>query len=92
MPNELGVHDLIGNALELLQDVYAPAYLACAPLLDPVGPDSGTGEARHVTRGCAPLGETVPPDWWRVENRWGDRDGTRLLGFRTARSIRLPIE
>ncbi|MBF0277520.1 MAG: SUMF1/EgtB/PvdO family nonheme iron enzyme [SAR324 cluster bacterium] len=39
--NRFGVYDLLGNALEWVEDYYAADYYAWSPELSPQGPDSG---------------------------------------------------
>ena len=47
-PNPLGLYDLMGNASEWTNDIYAKNYYQKSPITNPRGPEIGNG---HVTRG-----------------------------------------
>ena len=49
-PNELGLYDMSGNALEWCSDWYAAGYYSVSPTADPKGPSSGV--ARVLRGGC----------------------------------------
>jgi formylglycine-generating enzyme required for sulfatase activity len=55
-PNPIGLHDMSGNASELVYDYYREDYYENSPIANPKGPETGevsslTGDAYHVRRG-----------------------------------------
>jgi formylglycine-generating enzyme required for sulfatase activity len=62
-PNAWGIHDMIGNVLEWVQDFSSATYYAESPALDPTGPALGSD---HVVRGGA---WSHIPQWSRVSFR-----------------------
>lgn len=59
-PNELGIFDMSGNALEWCWDWFHREYYAGGDIADPIGPDSGV---RRIVRGGSSLStaDTVRP-------------------------------
>ena len=79
-PNELGLVDMSGNAIEWCWDWYGTS-LAAGPITDPLGPTSGFGNARVKRGGHYNTGEAN----CRVETR----GGTPLPGAENAKGFRL---
>ena len=93
-PNRLGIHDMLGNVGEYVQDRYSSRYYASSPDRNPQGPEAGevmpgpdSGQSRemHVVRGgswSSPFGPYLA--CWR----WSDREPRSWwVGFRCARSL-----
>ncbi len=52
-PNEIGLHDMSGNAAEWCMDWYADYYYKSSPFRNPSGPKSGASLNRRAIRGGA---------------------------------------
>jgi formylglycine-generating enzyme required for sulfatase activity len=62
-PNAWGLFDTIGNVAEWVEDWHGPAYYAESPVLDPLGPK--TGSVRFLRGGAW----AQIPNWVRVSSR-----------------------
>jgi len=80
-PNALGLHDMLGNALQWCGDWWDEKYYATGPGVDPQGPAKGV---YRVFRGASWF---VSPSGARCANRGGDAPGGRVsdLGLRLLR-------
>lgn len=83
-PDKRGLHDMLGNVMEWVQDWYAPDYYAATPRVDPRGPMTGSYK---VYRGGAWLS---PATQCRPTYRGFDfpNTGYYSVGFRLVRSRR----
>ena len=83
LPNAWGLHDMLGNAWEWVEDRYHENYYAQAPSIDPRGPNSGS---QRVRRGGSYHCEA---HLMRVNYRAADTPDQRysVLGFRVLREI-----
>jgi formylglycine-generating enzyme required for sulfatase activity len=85
-PNAWGLHDMLGNVGEWVQDLYSDRYYSHSPDTDPQGPAAGYFFLDRVHRGgCWASGA------WncRPASRFGSSPGFRVVwfGFRLALSL-----
>ena len=86
--NPWGLHDMLGNVSEWVQDCWNPNYVGAPP-------DSAAwieGDCDHrVTRGGSWLtggsSRAEKPPKTPVRNRWRLSSGVQIIGFRVARSL-----
>lgn len=83
-PNELGIYDMTGNALEWCSDYYNNSYFTKAPQHNPKGPEAGT--SRVVKGGAYSYNASI----CRTAFRNGFNPGLLRvqLGFRVVRSVK----
>ena len=80
-PNAFGLHDMLGNAWEWVQDWYGP--YPGSSVTDPDGPNSGSA---RVVRGCGwGYGASNCRTAYRYAYAPSNRSG--ILGFRLARTV-----
>jgi len=82
-PNGFGLHDMLGNAWQWVQDCYTPNY-GSAPS-DGSADETGDGSSRVLRGGSWSYG----PGWLRAGFRFGVGPGLRFIdfGFRVARTF-----
>ena len=82
MPNEFGLYDMAGNAMEWVMDLYLDTYYVISPLENPTGPAQGD---QNVVRGGSFFQESL---FLRVAGRspTGPQNVSWDLGFRCART------
>jgi formylglycine-generating enzyme required for sulfatase activity len=85
-PNAWGLHDVLGNVSEWVQDFFDLTYYSTGPSTDPTGPATGT---THVIRGGSWAG---PAEQARVSYRFQmpPSSGTATIGFRCVRVPKAP--
>ena len=78
--NELGLYDMSGNVWEWCQDWYDETYYSISPILNPIGPDTGSMRVRRG--GCYGLNDKG----LRIADRGMSSPTTvsKLIGFRLA--------
>ncbi len=79
--NSLGLHDMLGNVSEWVNDRYDEKYYQSSPPADPLGPGSGE---RRVVRGGSYLDDSGSLRVSRREARAPDAKGAQV-GFRCAK-------
>jgi serine/threonine-protein kinase len=82
VPNDFGLYDMAGNAMEWVMDFYLDSFYAISPLENPTGPTQGN---ENVVRGGSFFQETL---FLRVAGRspTGPQSVSWDLGFRCART------
>ncbi len=82
-PNRYGIFDLLGNALEWVNDDYAADYYAWSPEHNPQGPPSGEFKVARGGSWFHPRQETCP----RCRFYWSPTLVFNFIGFRCAVSL-----